>query len=102
MKKMFFALIGGMLLAGSAQASDYVFVEYNDARERIQRIDRKTLSVCALKARVAGMFGLNTNKFDLRRKSGGPLSDTKTLAGAGVGNGNILTVKETNYSSQCR
>lgn len=94
-------MIAAALLAPAAMADDVVNVEYGGNSERMTVGDVKSTSVCTLKQQVAAKFGLKMTKFDLRRKGGTMLQESKTLYGSGVRNHTKLTVKEVSYSSQC-
>jgi len=102
MKKLVLAAaIAATLIAPAAMAGDKVKVEFGGNSERMDVGDLKTTAVCSVKQRVAGMFGLKMNRFNLHKKHGVKLNEDKTLYGAGVRNQNALTVKEVSHSSQC-
>lgn len=102
MKKMFIALVGLCWFSVSAHAgSSWLTVVHDGDNRRVTGIDREATTVCALKARVAGMFDLKMSKFDLHVRSGRILSDKVNLVRANVSNGAALQVIEKNHSRQC-
>ncbi|WP_286828756.1 MULTISPECIES: ubiquitin-like domain-containing protein [Kordiimonas] len=101
MKKL---LVAGVVLSavasGAAFAGDKVEVVWGAGAKRFDVGQVETMSVCSLKAMVAGEFGLQARKFDLM-KGGRKLNDGKTLAGDHIYANHKLLVKEVSYSNQC-
>ncbi len=102
MKRLIVALLAFGVVAGPAFANnDYVYVNYNDNRERINGLDMDTLSVCELKRLLASEFGLNIRKFHLTRPGGSRLREGKTLAEESIRHAGRVAVKEVSASTQC-
>lgn len=101
MRNVMTFVAAAVLMSTSALAgNDYVYVEFNDEKERLSRLDLKTMSVCSLKQQVAEMFDLQIRKFEL--KTGGRrLRDDRTLDGDAVYSGRTIDVVEMSSSFQC-
>jgi len=102
MKKLVLtAALAAVIAAPAAMAGDKVNVVYGSGSERFDVDDLKTISVCALKQRLASKYDIDVKKFDLKKKGGAKLHEDKTLYGAGVRNYNNLEMKEVSRSHQC-
>ena len=103
MRKLAGILLACGLLSTSVFAAPIVdlFVEYDGRQERLRRIDLEATSVCAMKAQVARLFGLEMREFDLKRGDRRLRAD-KTLREDYIAAGNTLKVQVTDRASSQR